>query len=1299
MTRIQYFFILCTVCICPLYLLAMPGNNDIQHVYLYDLDDEEIHQKLESGDLLSLSKLPRPFNLMVTVSGNPGSVEIQVDGETSSTVIDNSAHYMFPDENTSWTPQPGSYIITIKTYTEPNGEGTISDIYTLSVDVCDNVSNGGHIGGHEAQCGAYDPGIIYNETLPSGGSGTLEYVWMKSTTTSIFTGSNSSEWSEIPNSNSPTLDPDPIAQTNYYIRCARRGICDVYPGESNVIKKEVISEPWVFTSLDQNICSGEIASIIGGAYQSFESLSNPGSYMGHNVIYKPGWSTYGRLVSINDGSSTADKERSSFRVVEGLYNQKGISFESISQPGYYLRESNGYLKLHPIENTASWKESVSFYVREGLGSSEGISFESVESPNKYIRLLSNNLFVVDEPESDAEEEDATFVQHVAWEEGALELEYEWSIGSMQPKIVVQPTRTTEYTLTANIGDCTYQSKVEIVVDNCQVISNDECEGVLGAAAPYNLLIFEDISSMTDAVQGRVAVGGNVQLYSMQIGQDHNELGSKNLESDPSRADLIVGGDIIASSGVQVNHGGLSFTGNFLLDGGGFTVLGSDGHVNINEDNADSYRLPPPFDFSFVKFQMDRLSLGLAQLTSNIQETILEGTYHKTGNELILTGNGAGYTGTTVFFLNESDFSSVATFTLQDVSMGATVIINVGGEQVELGSFGWEGFDSHTNRIMFNFYEASYVSVRSMKGSILAPSADFQSTSGEIWGQVIAKSVDSYSQAQIHHHPFNGCIFPVLTYGDDFGDAPESYQSASHIYDASRGGLITYMGSLIDFETDPFYTVHACGDDNDVMNDEDGITFPGGAIAAPGETKSLDIVVYSELQDVFVNIWMDFNGDGDFQDENEHIIFDEEFDNPNKPSGEVFYRTVHFTIPEDAVCGQTFMRARLLSDPGIGAYGTGVTGEVEDYMFTINCDQGGAFDYGDAPLIYGDASHEIQDGVSIGNTVDSESGTQHTSFATGDDTQGEDDEDGVIFFDGPLIRPGTDKHFTVNIQNSSGVTYYLSAWADTDIDGTFETQLINDIPFDQSGTYSSAETQIPLRIPTSFDLCGKEVFVRFRLSNEENVSYDTQDIKGEVEDYALIVTCEVEEYQEQGILPVEYLSFEGEAHQQQVRLTWITATETNNSHFEIQRSVDGDEFTGIGTVNGEGTTTDPTYYSYADTYLGEGIVYYRLKQFDIDGKYEYSNIIEVVLGTSSAVFATHYPNPVRDQLYVNLNRTFDSRVEISFVDMLGHVVSLQQLNNANLGREHVVSTRSLPSGIYILTITDGIYTYKSKIVKK
>ena len=96
----------------------------------------------------------------------------------------------------------------------------------------------------------------------------------------------------------------------------------------------------------------------------------------------------------------------------------------------------------------------------------------------------------------------------------------------------------------------------------------------------------------------------------------------------------------------------------------------------------------------------------------------------------------------------------------------------------------------------------------------------------------------------------------------------------------------------------------------------------------------------------------------------------------------------------------------------------------------------------------------------------------------------------------------------------------------------------------------------------------------------------------------------------GGVPVELTSFTATSNGKEVILNWSTATELNNQGFEIERSEDNISFNTIGFVPGFGTTTEPKSYSYSDQSVNSGTNYYRLKQVDYDGSYEYSDVVEV-----------------------------------------------------------------------------------------
>ena len=182
------------------------------------------------------------------------------------------------------------------------------------------------------------------------------------------------------------------------------------------------------------------------------------------------------------------------------------------------------------------------------------------------------------------------------------------------------------------------------------------------------------------------------------------------------------------------------------------------------------------------------------------------------------------------------------------------------------------------------------------------------------------------------------------------------------------------------------------------------------------------------------------------------------------------------------------------------------------------------------------------------------------------------------------------------------------------------------------------------------------------------------------------------------VPVELVSFTTNVHSGEVILNWSTATETNNSGFEIQKKKLGvgsqelREWNAIGFVLGFGTTTEPKSYSFADEDVTTGIYKYRLKQIDFDGSFEYSNEIEVTVDFTPKEFVLHqnYPNP--------FNPTTIIKFEIPNVGTIRQVVFTTLKVYDILGNEvaTLVNEEKQP-GVYetefnASELTSGIYFY-------
>lgn len=137
------------------------------------------------------------------------------------------------------------------------------------------------------------------------------------------------------------------------------------------------------------------------------------------------------------------------------------------------------------------------------------------------------------------------------------------------------------------------------------------------------------------------------------------------------------------------------------------------------------------------------------------------------------------------------------------------------------------------------------------------------------------------------------------------------------------------------------------------------------------------------------------------------------------------------------------------------------------------------------------------------------------------------------------------------------------------------------------------------------------------------------------------------------LPIELLDFHAKVNEAGVTLLWTTATESNNDHFTAERSKDGKDFEIIGTIKGAGNSLVKKTYSFVDTYSGNGISYYRLKQTDHDGKYKYFKIISTEQSSVLPEFII-YPNPLFNQT-LRIDLPGDSESLLILTDSRGEVI--------------------------------------------
>jgi Secretion system C-terminal sorting domain len=186
------------------------------------------------------------------------------------------------------------------------------------------------------------------------------------------------------------------------------------------------------------------------------------------------------------------------------------------------------------------------------------------------------------------------------------------------------------------------------------------------------------------------------------------------------------------------------------------------------------------------------------------------------------------------------------------------------------------------------------------------------------------------------------------------------------------------------------------------------------------------------------------------------------------------------------------------------------------------------------------------------------------------------------------------------------------------------------------------------------------------------------------------------------LPVKLISFNGTPKNADALLLWSTSSETNNKGFEVERSLDGKNFVRIDFVKGTINSNIIQKYSYTDkeVFATSKTVYYRLKQIDLDGKFEYTKTIIISSDKIRNANIVVYPNPIDDVLNIEMESFTNTSAKLIITDLAGKKIKETVLIVSEGANKFTIDNLGeLKSGAYIINITsEGNILLNNKFIK-
>ena len=270
---------------------------------------------------------------------------------------------------------------------------------------------------------------------------------------------------------------------------------------------------------------------------------------------------------------------------------------------------------------------------------------------------------------------------------------------------------------------------------------------------------------------------------------------------------------------------------------------------------------------------------------------------------------------------------------------------------------------------------------------------------------------------------------------------------------------------------------------------------------------------------------------------------------------------------------------------------------------------------------------------------------------------------------------------VEISTNNGTTF-------TPLTGTYTTLGSGSFQPNGEPLYDGVQTNWVNEIMDLSNYNSNQVKLKFELKTDGSVVKDGWYI----DDIGIVVY---------GIIPVELTSFSAITKDDNVLLSWVTSTETNNLGFDVERrsTKSNSGWQKLGFINGTGTTTKKSSYSFADKNPAEGKSYYRLKQIDFDGTSKIYNSVEVDFETVKEYsLSQNYPNPFNPSTEINYTLAKSGNITLKIYNLLGSEIATLVSGFMEAGKHSVkFDATDITSGIYFYTIKADNFTSTRKMI--